>query len=206
MRGWQEPCRSCGVSGAWMGSQLSLDALGRYGTFDHGSLRFYLGAAAGRSRGRLDRRYIDRSGGLCFDRWELPGAGPQPFAGALFEYRLIYSEPGEGRIKAELDGAVLYLDPNPVITEADLTEVRPNITREGLILSVDMTPTAAARLRQVTGKNIGRRMALVFDSQVVSAPTIQSAVGGFAFVKVPVADPDAAATLVRKRWPPSQRE
>ena len=135
-----------------------------------------------------------------------PGAGPQPFAGALFEYRLIYSEPGEGRIKAELDGAVLYLDPNPVITEADLTEVRPNITREGLILSVDMTPTAAARLRQVTGKNIGRRMALVFDSQVVSAPTIQSAVGGFAFVKVPVADPDAAATLVRKRWPPSQRE
>lgn len=134
-----------------------------------------------------------------------PDAGRRPLAGAFFEYRLIHAEPGEGRIEAELDGAVLYLDPDPVITAADLTEVRPNITREGLVLSVDMTPTAAARLRQVTARNIGRRMALVFDSQVVSAPTIQSAVGGFAFVKVPVADPDAAAALVRKRWP-SQRD
>src|SRR5690606_15578675 len=70
-------------------------------------------------------------------------------AAALLEFRLIHSEPGKNRIAAEFDGAVVYLDPDAVISDGDLTEVRPNVTGDGLVLAVDMTPTAAARLRQV---------------------------------------------------------
>lgn len=49
---------------------------------------------------------------------------------------------------------------------------------EGVLLDVELRPDAAERMQSITGDNIGRAPAIVFNSEIVSVPVIQSTVGG----------------------------
>jgi len=70
------------------------------------------------------------------------------------------------------------IDRSPVVTGRDLKNARTSIDYDTNTPNVSFTlkPEAASRFRQVTGENIGRPLGIVLDNQVVSAPTIQSAI------------------------------
>ncbi len=70
------------------------------------------------------------------------------------------------------------IDRTPVVTGRDLKNARRSIDYQTNTPNVSFTlkPEAASRFRQVTGDNIGRPLGIVLDNQVVSAPTIQSAI------------------------------
>jgi preprotein translocase subunit SecD len=70
------------------------------------------------------------------------------------------------------------IDRTPVVTGRDLKNARRSIDYDTNTPNVSFTlkPEAAGRFRQVTGDNIGRPLGIVLDNQVVSAPTIQSAI------------------------------
>jgi preprotein translocase subunit SecD len=70
------------------------------------------------------------------------------------------------------------IDRTPVVTGRDLKNARRSIDYDTNTPNVSFTlkPEAASRFRQVTGENIGRPLGIVLDNQVVSAPTIQSAI------------------------------
>jgi preprotein translocase subunit SecD len=70
------------------------------------------------------------------------------------------------------------IDRTPVVTGRDLKNARRSLDYDTNTPNVSFTlkPEAASRFRQVTGDNIGRPLGIVLDGQVVSAPTIQSAI------------------------------
>ena len=49
--------------------------------------------------------------------------------------------------------------------------------KERVYISINLTSEAGERFLKVTGENIGKRIAIVFEGQRVSAPTINSAIG-----------------------------
>ncbi len=63
-----------------------------------------------------------------------------------------------------------------VITGRDLKNARPSVSGEtGLPdIQFSLTPTGAAKFGQATGDNIGRRLAVILDGSVESAPVINS--------------------------------
>ena len=48
----------------------------------------------------------------------------------------------------------------------------------GTYVSMTMTPSAASRWSSITGQNIGKRIAIVLDDHVYSAPTVQNQISG----------------------------
>jgi preprotein translocase subunit SecD len=65
-----------------------------------------------------------------------------------------------------------------VVTGRDLKNARRSLDYETNTPNVSFTlkPDAAGRFQQSTRENIGRQLAIVLDSQVISAPVIQSAI------------------------------
>jgi|SRR5208282_958304 preprotein translocase subunit SecD len=45
-------------------------------------------------------------------------------------------------------------------------------------IDFSLTPDGTARFAEITGQNIGKRLAIVIDGQLITAPTIQSAITG----------------------------
>ena len=120
---------------------------------------------------------------------------------AVIEFRLAHLEPGEGRIAIEMNDSVFYLAPKLIVSDDDFVAVRPTIDEGGLILWIEMTPEGAARLTEVTANNIGSRMGLVFNSELVSALVIRSGGVSPPIARVPIENAEHGAQLVRNRWP-----
>jgi len=65
----------------------------------------------------------------------------------------------------------------PLITGRDLRNARPSIDEFNQpMVSFSLNSEGVAKFSRGTTENVGRRMAIVLDGQVVSAPTIQSAI------------------------------
>jgi preprotein translocase subunit SecD len=101
----------------------------------------------------------------------------------------------------------IYLEKSPVISDPDILHVDADLRENGVILDLELRPEAAERLRRLTADNIGRALAIRFDSEIISVPVIQSEIGGRAQMLVP-ADSDEEARqvleMVRARWPSDQ--
>ena len=128
-----------------------------------------------------------------------------PSVTPLIELRLVHDQPAAGRQRVEHEGQSLYLDAQPVITDADLRVVRPVVRDTNLFMQMEVTLEGAQRLYELTRVNIGNRLAVLVDSRVRNAPVIQSAVGGgtrlTGSVNLPAAEAERLATLIRARWP-----
>lgn len=75
------------------------------------------------------------------------------------------------------DGQPILLSPEAVIRNADIKRVRVSRDRNGgFAIELSLKPQAAARLHRETETHIGRRMAILLDGRVVSAPRINSAI------------------------------
>jgi preprotein translocase subunit SecD len=65
-----------------------------------------------------------------------------------------------------------------VITGRDLKHARTSVDENNApAVSFTLTPPAADKFKRETARNIGRRLAIVLDGRVESAPTIQSQIG-----------------------------
>ncbi len=87
-------------------------------------------------------------------------------------------------IVVQPDGSIverhLPLDVDPLMTGEDVSDARPAFDGQGNRPSVSLSfnPRGAAAFERITGEHIKRRMAIVLDGKVHSAPTIQDRIGG----------------------------
>lgn len=122
----------------------------------------------------------------------------------ILEFRLVHAEPSSSSITVNFESSLLHLDPQPVVTDQDILSAHPSEGPNQVILALELTAEAAARMQRVTSDNIGSRMALLIDGQVISVAGIQSGVG---IPNVQVAVPRSAAdaarltSRVRAKWP-----
>jgi len=102
----------------------------------------------------------------------------------------------EGWLAVPVQGGMLYLNPQPVITRSDLTGVQAGRGRsnEGL-LALDLSLEAQIRLRNVTTQFSNKRLALVIGRNMVAAPAYTAPVSSDRLV-FPVGTPQNAAEAV----------
>jgi preprotein translocase subunit SecD len=82
---------------------------------------------------------------------------------------------GPGQLLREL----YVLDARPIITGEYLTDARPNrnTLEPGYVVEFELNAEGGRRFRSETGKHIRDNMAVVLDDRVITAPTINSAIG-----------------------------
>ncbi|MCU0618327.1 MAG: protein translocase subunit SecD, partial [Gemmatimonadaceae bacterium] len=82
---------------------------------------------------------------------------------------------GPGQVFREL----YVLDARPIITGEYLTDARPNRNplEAGYVVEFELNAEGGRRFRTETGKHIRDNMAVVLDDRVITAPTINSAIG-----------------------------
>ena len=85
------------------------------------------------------------------------------------------------KLNNELTAKIPYLvDATPQITGEALQDARVQIDQQKNepYVSLNFKSSGAKAFEEVTGKNIGKRMAIILDGNVYSAPTIQAKIGG----------------------------
>ncbi len=74
-------------------------------------------------------------------------------------------------------GEVIYLHPNPELTEAHLEKVTVwNGDHEDKIVALRFNDDGTARMSRLTAANVGKRLAFVIGEKIVTAPMIRSQV------------------------------
>ncbi len=74
--------------------------------------------------------------------------------------------------------ALYVLDSRPIITGEVLTDARPSTDPvDGNVVQFTLNNEGARRFKVETGKHVKDNMAIVLDQRVVTAPTLQSAIG-----------------------------
>lgn len=68
---------------------------------------------------------------------------------------------------------------NAPISGKHIRDARQQIDREqGIMVAFEMTPEGGAKFGDLTGKNVGRHLAIILDGEVLSAPVIRTAITG----------------------------
>jgi preprotein translocase subunit SecD len=76
-------------------------------------------------------------------------------------------------------GAFYVIETAPVVTGEELVDAQPSFDQNGSpAVSFRFDTTGARKFGNYTAENIGSPFAIVLDSQVISAPTIQSHIAG----------------------------
>lgn len=126
--------------------------------------------------------------------------------GPLLEVRLAHYEPAPGLDRVEFDGEELYVESDPVISDADLETVRADIRADDVLLHATLTSDAAFRLESATAEHIGRPVVIFWDSELKSAPVVQDAIGGGGGgttirLKATTEEAESIVAEVERRWP-----
>ena len=80
---------------------------------------------------------------------------------------------------AEAPGVFYIIEPAPVVTGEQLVDAQPSFDQNGRpAVSFRFDTTGARKFGTYTAENIGAPFAIVLDDEVISAPTIQSAIPG----------------------------
>jgi preprotein translocase subunit SecD len=110
---------------------------------------------------------------------------------AVLEFRLVAEgeKSGEtvtlqGQEREPLSGKmqrVPYILEKKVLMTGDLVQdarLRPSSSLEGPYVELVLNDRGARQFEKITGDNVGRRMAIILDNTVYSAPTIRERIGG----------------------------
>ena len=104
---------------------------------------------------------------------------------------------------------VLYLDSAIVVSDADLVRARARPTPDRLVVDVELSDAAAARLRETSGNSVGKYMAVLAHGRFAGAATIMGSIPRGNSMTVGLTLPAAAADSVRSRvaarWPARPR-
>ena len=128
--------------------------------------------------------------------------GDAQVSAALIEFRVVRDPQVAGLAMQLYEGDTVYLDSVPLISDTDLSSVRPTATRDRLQLRFQLTPQAARSYRRQTAANIGQRLALLLDGRVVSIGVIHSPLGsrGVFDARMPRQEAERLALLIRGGW------
>ncbi len=90
--------------------------------------------------------------------------------------------PGLGNLllpSADRPGEFIVVEEAPVVTGDDLVDAQPSFDQNGRpAVSFRFNTTGARKFGEYTGAHVGEPFAIVLDKQVISAPTIQTAITG----------------------------
>ena len=84
------------------------------------------------------------------------------------QYKLAYGEMGEPYV----------ITRKPVVGGENLVDAQPSFQNKEAVVSFRFNSLGGKKFGEVTKNNIGERLAIVLDNEVISAPTIQSAIMG----------------------------
>ena len=84
------------------------------------------------------------------------------------QYKLAYGEMGEPYV----------ITRKPVVGGENLVDAQPSFQNGEAVVSFRFNSLGGKKFGEVTKNNIGERLAIVLDNEVISAPTIQSAIMG----------------------------
>lgn len=113
---------------------------------------------------------------LWFQAWP-PGGATLQAAAVRFEVRLAEDVAAAGLSEARVGGSdrVVYLHPDPVVTNADIAQSRvAGDEPSGFGVSVEFNAAGAEKMRLATAGHIGRPLAILIDGEVAMAPTLRS--------------------------------
>ncbi|MFA6930032.1 MAG: protein translocase subunit SecD [Lentisphaeria bacterium] len=101
---------------------------------------------------------------------------PRTFQTPLHLIRKEIEEEKNGEVHTE----VIFIEKNPELIKGDdVDRAVPNVNEFGnWSISLRFNPRGAAAFADATGKNVGRRLAIVLDDRVYSAPNIREAISG----------------------------
>lgn len=99
-----------------------------------------------------------------------------PFRPGSLKIHVAQDSPLLGYQSARSDnGATIYMNPVPDLTEAHLRRIAVGRGRgDDHILFLTFNEEGAARLARVTTLNVGKRLAIVIDGRVVTAPELRT--------------------------------
>jgi preprotein translocase subunit SecD len=117
------------------------------------------------------------------------------FAAALFVGAAVAAEPSRLQFRIVVDegdsaaseelphgGEKLRVLKDVVLDERGIESAARQADGRNYSVSLKMTAEGAERLKEATSKNIGRRLAVVFDGKVLTAPMIRSMIGESAVI------------------------
>lgn len=100
---------------------------------------------------------------------ELPEQGP-----ARIEFRIGQSEKVDGWKTVVFQGGTIYVSPEAVLSNEDIAFVRPAKDRFGQTsIYLKLNPEGARKLAEVSERHQGKRMVILLDGQLLTAPVIQ---------------------------------
>ncbi|MDQ8033251.1 MAG: preprotein translocase subunit SecD [Bordetella sp.] len=121
-----------------------------------------------------------------------------PAAASVVEFYIAQTQPGAGLAEVKVPDGSLYMERQPVLTRADLSEAAALVDRQGQnFVGLRFNESGARKLNDVSGKNVGKMLVLVIDRELVTAPRIAEPLnrGVLAFS---VSSPQAAEAIAAK--------
>jgi hypothetical protein len=107
-------------------------------------------------------------------------------AAISFEVRLAEDKPGPGLREAKVSGSdqLVYLHDEVIVTNRDIESARVIQTSGSsqYEVSIEFNAAGAEKMRAATRNNIGKRMAILLDGQVVMVPVLRSPISAAAMI------------------------
>jgi RNA polymerase sigma factor (sigma-70 family) len=137
-----------------------------------------------RQNGELERAVVAQSKTREVPGQPAVGGTPQPARPLPFQLQLVLDEPGDNSEAvtnhASVAGETLYVQKTPLL---DYTAVRSaTVTRNASSgapeINVEFSPEGKELFAAITRENISRRLAIVLDGHLYSAPVIRSEISG----------------------------
>ena len=102
----------------------------------------------------------------------------------LLQFRLVdESGKADASLTDPSSGKALALRPEILLTEAHVRSAAPTQGEDGIwAVRLTLTPEGSERFSKITGENLGRQLAIVFDAKVLCAPVIRSRISGSALL------------------------
>ena len=75
-----------------------------------------------------------------------------------------------GLTEVTLPDGKLYMEQQPVLTRADLTEAAQLVDREGNFVGLRFSESGARKLNDISSKSVGSMLVLVLDRELIAAP------------------------------------
>lgn len=103
-----------------------------------------------------------------------PQSSAQPATASVIEFFVAQNQAGPGLAELKLaDGKMIYLQQQPVLTRADLTEAAALVDRQGAnFVGLRFSESGARKLSEVSSRNVGNMLALLIDRELIATPRI----------------------------------
>jgi hypothetical protein len=102
-----------------------------------------------------------------------PAPSTAPSGSASVGFYIAQTDSAPDLMEVKLSDTSVYVQRQPVLTRADLTEAAALVDRQGQnFVGLRFSPEGARKLAQISSQNVGKLLVLVINGQLVAAPRI----------------------------------